>query len=242
MRAGVWHQMTDTLFEIRQTLRSIAKAPTFMLTAVAMLGLAIGVNAAIFTLVDTVLLDPLPYRDANRLVVLKGSAPGTDFPDQFNLAPEFLIEYQKQADLLESVASYRFNTYTLRTEERSERVWMSNPSLSLFDTLGVTPQLGRLPTLEEGSQTAVISHRIWHGLVRRRPERARPQLLDRRRDAHGGRRDAAGVRFPERGRDALVSERASARETAITPGQFGLPLVARVDRGSSHRRSSPSSI
>jgi predicted permease len=222
--------VTDTLLEIRQALRSMSNAPTFMLTAVATLGLAIGVNAAIFTLVDTVLLDPLPYRDANRLVVLKGSAPGTDFANEFDLAPEFLIEYQKEADLLESVASYGFNTYTLRAGERAERVWMSTPSLSLFETLGVMPELGRLPTLEEGSQTAVISHRLWHEWFG-----GDPSVLGRSYFMAGAMRTVVGVMPP--GFDfpsedvALWFPRSFDAGTVVTPGQFGLPLVARVRAG-----------
>lgn len=224
------HKLTDTLFEVRQTLRGMTKAPAFMLTAVATLGIAIGVNAAIFTLVDTVLLDPLPYAQANRLVVIKGSAPGTDFAPEFNLAPEFLIEYQKQAGLLENVASYGFNTYTLRTEERSERVWMSTPSLSLFETLGVTPELGRLPTPEEGSQSAVISHRLWQDWFG-----GDASVLGRSYFIAGAMRTVVGVMPPQfdfPSEDVAVWFPASfGSGTAITPGQFGLPLVARVRPG-----------
>ena len=226
----MWHYLTGSVFETRQTLRSIAKAPAVMLTAVATLGLAIGVNAAIFTLVDTVLLDPLPYKEANRLVVLKGTAPGSDFGPEFNLAPEFLIEYQKQADLLESVASYGFNTYTLRAGERVERVWMSNPSLSLFETLGVMPELGRLPTLEEGSQTAVISHRLWQDWFG-----GDPSVIGRSYSIAGAMRTVVGVMPPEfafPSEDiALWFPRSFDAGTAVTPGQFGLPLVARVRPG-----------
>ena len=98
--------------------------------------------------------------------------PGTRLGEDFNLAPEFFVEYREQADLLESVASLNFNTYTLRVDERVERVWMSNASLSLFETLGVVPQLGRLPTPEEGSQARRHQPSALARLVRRRPERA----------------------------------------------------------------------
>lgn len=222
--------MNDALSEFRQALRALAKGPAFILTAVGTLGLAIGANAAIFTLVDTVLLDPLPYPDADRLVVLKGSAPGTDLGDEFNLAPEFLIDYQKEAALLENVASYGFNTYTLRAEERVERVWMSTPSLSLFETLGVTPELGRVPTLEEGSQTAVISHWLWQEWFG-----GDPSVIGRSYSIAGVMRTVVGVMPPE---FEFPSEAIAVwlptnfgTDTAITPGQFGLPLVARVRPG-----------
>jgi predicted permease len=221
--------LTDGLFEIRQTLRSIAKVPAFAVTAIATLGLAIGVNAAIFTLVDTVLLEPLPYPDADRLVVLKGSAPGTDLGDEFNLAREFLIEYQKHADLLENVASYGFNTYTLRAGERVERVWMSTPSFSFFATLGVTPELGRLPTLDEGSQTAVISHRLWQDWFG-----GDPSVIGRSYSIAGAMRTVVGVmppKFDFPSEDVALWFPSSFDDGTITPGQFGLPLVARVRPG-----------
>jgi hypothetical protein len=70
---------------MNQALRALRKAPAFTLTAVGTLGLAIGASAAIFTLIDATLLEPLPYRDPDRLVMFQGSAPGTDVGDEFNL-------------------------------------------------------------------------------------------------------------------------------------------------------------
>jgi predicted permease len=226
---GAWNWMNDALSEFRQALRALAKGPAFTVTAVGTLGLAIGANAAIFTLLDTVLLDPLPYPNADRLVVIKGAAPGTDFPAEFNLAPEFLMEFEKQADLLENVASYRFNTYTLRAGDRSERVWMSMPSLSLFETLGVAPELGRLPTPEEGSQTAVISHRIWQDWFG-----GDPSVIGRSYSIAGAMRTVVGVmpgEFDFPSEDIAVWFPTNFADTPITPGQFGLPLVARVRPG-----------
>ena len=144
---------------MNQALRALRKAPAFTLTAVGTLGLAIGASAAIFTLVDAVLLAPLPYPDPDRLVMLQGSAPGTDVGEQFGLSTEFLIEYHENADLLEGVASYNTFTSTLRTDERVDRVAMSNPSLSLFEMLGVAPQLGRLPTVEDADRVALLDRK-----------------------------------------------------------------------------------
>ena len=224
-------RLSDTLRGFRQALRGLLKAPVFTLTAVGTLGLAIGANAAIFTLVDTVLLDPLPYRDADRLVVLKGSAPGTRLGEDFNLAPEFFVEYREQADLLESVASLNFNTYTLRVNERVERVWMSNASLSLFETLGVMPQLGRLPTPEEGSQAAVISHRLWQDWFG-----GDPSVIGRSYSMAGALRTVVGVMpmgfdFPSEDVLLWIPNGLDAAGAAISPGQFGLRLVARVRPG-----------
>src|SRR5687767_3202439 len=153
--------MTDTIREIGVALRALRKAPLFTVTAIGTLGLAIGASAAIFTLVDAVLLEPLPYQDPDRLVMLRGTAPGTDLGEEFGLSNEFLIEYSENADLLEGVASFNNFTSTFRTDDRVDRLLMSNPSLSLFEMLGVAPLLGRLPVAEDGEQVALLSYDLW---------------------------------------------------------------------------------
>jgi hypothetical protein len=214
--------VNDALREIRRALRTLAKAPSFALIAVGTLGLAIGASAAIFTLVDTVLLDPLPYRDADRLVVLQGSAPGTDFDG--NLAVEFFIEFKEQADLLENIAAYNMFASTLRTDNRVERVWMSSPTLSLFGALGVTPQLGRLPTSEEGPLAAVLSHELWM-------------------EWFGGDPNVIGHSYSMAGAMRTVSASWGPTSTSRTRTRcFGsrltsLPLPSRSDRASSVSRS-----
>jgi predicted permease len=228
---SAWDRTNDALAEFRQAVRALAKDSAFTFIAVGTLGLAIGANATIFTLVDTVLLDPLPYPNADRLVVLKGSAPGTRLGDEFNLAPEFLIQYQEQADLLESVASYGINTYTLRVDERVERVWMSNPSLSLFETLGVAPELGRLPTPEEGAVAAVISHRLWQSWFG-----SDSGVIGRSYFMAGSMRTVVGVMppqfdFPSEDVAVWFPRPLSVPGAPISPGQFGLALVARVRPG-----------
>jgi predicted permease len=228
---GVWSQLADTLSEIRQTLRALLTVPAFTLTSVGTLGLAIGVNAAIFTLVDSVLLDPLPYPDADRLIVIKGDAPGTRVGENFNLAPEFFIEYQKEANLLESVASFNLNTYTLRANERAERIWMSNVSLSFFETLGVMPQLGRVPTAEDGPQVAVISHRLWQEWFG-----GDPDVIGRSYFAGGAMRTVVGVMprgFELPSEDVLLwfPHGFDAPGAQVAPGQFGLRVIARMRPG-----------
>jgi predicted permease len=164
-------------------------------------------------------------------VVLKGSAPGTRLGDEFDLAPEFLVQYQQQADLLESVASYGINTYTLRVDERVERVWMSNPSLSLFETLGVAPELGRLPTPEEGALAAVISHRLWESWFGRDTS-----VIGRSYFMAGSMRTVVGVMppdfdFPSEDVALWFPRPLDGPGAEISPGQFGLSLVARVRPG-----------
>ncbi len=228
-------RLSDAWRDWRHAVKSLAKAPAFALTAIGTLGLAIGASAAIFTLVDAVLLEPLPYVDPDRLVMLQGSAPGTDVGEEFGLSTEFLIEYQENADLLADVASFNSFTSTLRTDERVDRVLMSNPSLSLFETLGVEPQLGRLPTVEDGDRVALLSHDLWMEWFA-----GDPNVLGRSYSIAGQQRTVIGVMpadFDFPGEEITlwfpnpIVLAVSSGQTQIRPGNFGLPLLARVKPG-----------
>ena len=135
--------------ELRHAARRLKGAPGFATTIVGMLGLAIGALAAMFCVVNTVLLKPLPFKDPDRLVYVGATAPGSELPGEFQVAPEFYLQYQEQSKLLEDVAVYYTGTSTLRAKDRVERVRMGFPTNSLYSTLGVQPILGRLPVKED---------------------------------------------------------------------------------------------
>jgi putative ABC transport system permease protein len=227
--------MTDAMSDVRLALRALRKAPAFALTAVGTLGLAIGASAAIFTLVDAILLTPLPYPDPDRLVMLRGSAPGTDVGEDFGLSTEFLIEYHENADLLEGVASYGTFTSTLRTDERVDRVLMSGPSLAMFEMLGVQPLVGRLPVVEDVDRVALLSHSLWMEWFD-----GDPNVIGRSYSIAGQSRTVIGVMPPDFDfpRDDItlwipnpIVQAASSGQAQIRPGNFGTPLVARVKPG-----------
>ncbi len=191
-------RLSDAWRDWRHAVKSLAKAPAFTLTAVGTLGLAIGASAAIFTLVDTILLDPLPYPDPDRLVMLRGLGAGHRRRRGFGLSTEFSSNIKENADLLEGVATYNTFTSTLRTDERVDRVWMSSPTLSLFETLGVQPLIGRLPDAEDGDRVALLSHDLWMEWFA-----GDPNVLGRSYSSPGQQRTVIGVmppgfRFSER--------------------------------------------
>ena len=106
-------------------VRALRRAPGFTLVAVGTLGLAVGVNAGVFSVVDAVLLNPLSFPDADRLVQIRASAPGSDRRGELNATQDFYLQYRDQADLLEDIGAYNWFTSTLRAGDRVERVGMS---------------------------------------------------------------------------------------------------------------------
>ena len=86
--------------------RSLARAPGFTLIVVATLALPVGASTAIFSLVKVVLLERLPYPNADRLVHIGGTAPGTDQPEEFGVPDELYFEYRESVRAIEDIALY----------------------------------------------------------------------------------------------------------------------------------------
>ena len=141
--------------------RSLRRTPGFAAVTIVTLALAIGANAAIFSVVDAVLIRPLPYPHADRLLYLAATAPESDRPPEFGVFDEAFVHYRERSRLVEDLAYYNWFTSTLRVGDRAERVRMSSPTYTLFSTLGVTPLLGRLPVAEDEGRVAVISYTLW---------------------------------------------------------------------------------
>ena len=148
--------------DISHAARSLLRSPAFSLIAALTLALAIGANTAIFSVVDAVLMDPLDFPDANELVLIRGTAPGTDMNEDFPLGPEFYLEYGESARSLEDLAYVGGGQTTVRAGEEVDRLFIATGPPSLFSTLGVAPILGRLPTEDDPEGTvAVLSHWLW---------------------------------------------------------------------------------
>ena len=162
--------MTTIFRNIRHALRVLARAPGFSLTAIATLALGIGAATAMFTIVNSVLLRPLPFHDADRVAAIYtryDPESGYDIP-RFSLSgPEFL-DYREQTRALEAVAAYLRNGATLATGDSAAEPIRGVHVLataSLFTTLGVQPALGR--TFRDGEDqpdapcVVVLSHGVW---------------------------------------------------------------------------------
>jgi putative ABC transport system permease protein len=156
----------STLFQdVRYGLRVLAKNPGFTAVAVLTLALGIGVNSAIFSLVDAIILRPLPYPDPEQLVGLGQwrNQKGEGYIQTGVSAPN-IVDIAKTG-IFQQVAFYRWSGFNLTEGNRPESVNGIKASAELLPMFGVLPQLGRYLTQEEmqngHDQVAVIGNRLW---------------------------------------------------------------------------------
>lgn len=214
--------------DFKIAVRGLMRSPGFTTVAVITLGLAIGACAVMFSVVDTVLLRALPYPNLDRLVFISATAPGSTMPEEFGVSDEFVAQYKK-SPMIENGAAFDAGTSTLRTDDRVERVLMAFAARSFFDTLGVRPILGRLPSSKEDEgETTVISYRLWTTWFGSDPE-----VIGRRYEMAGA-RQVIGVmgkefRFPTD--DTFLWITNALDPVVREPGQFGRAFVAKVAPG-----------
>jgi predicted permease len=128
--------------DVRYGLRALAANPGFALVAVVTLGLGIGANSAIFSVIDGVLLKPLPYREGSRLVLVRESAP-LDGQDNIGVSIKEVQDYRQQLTTLQSLVEYHSMSFILLSHGEPDRVDTGVVSANFFDVLGVKPLLGR---------------------------------------------------------------------------------------------------
>ena len=169
--------------DVRYAVRRMRQAPVFSAAVILTLALATGATTAIFSVVDTVLLRPLPYPDAERLVMLyQGIPKAVAHPIGFS-APDYFA-FRERASSFVSMAAFRNREYELSGVAEPERIITARVSAQLFKTLGVEPALGRAFTVEEdeGQQpAAVLSDALWRRKFAAEPTVVgRAVVLDRR--------------------------------------------------------------
>jgi putative ABC transport system permease protein len=155
--------------DLRHAWRALLRTPGFLVAAVATLALAMGATAGMFNVVNTVMLQPLPFLKPEQLVAVAGTAPGSDMPERFGPGSEFYLHYKEKATTLDGIFAFGNGTSTFRTNDRVERIPMAWPTIDMYTTLGVRPKLGRLPRAEDGDDVAVISDRLWDSWFGRDP-------------------------------------------------------------------------
>ena len=153
----IWH-------EARVTVRGFVRKPAFTLVTVLTLGLAIGANTAIFSVVDGVLLEPLPFPEAGELVSIRHDAPGLDMMGMVS-SPGLHVLYSQASRSFDGLALYSTGSGALAGDGTAQRVTIGRATPSLFDVLGAQPTVGRTFTEEEGipggPSVAIISEGMW---------------------------------------------------------------------------------
>jgi putative ABC transport system permease protein len=151
--------------ETRYSLRALARAPVFTIVAVLTLGAGIGATTSIFTLIDSIVLRPLPYPDQDRLVQLRHAVPGVNEGDTWGNSVASYFHYLDNNRTLEAQGAYSTSVYNLALEGGAERVTGASVTPSLFDVLGIRAERGRLFTdddVYEGAEPiAVIGWELW---------------------------------------------------------------------------------
>ena len=146
--------------------RCLRRSPGFSITAIFVLSLAIGANSAIFSVIEGVLLRPLPYSNPERLCVLWKSIPQKNIEWDWTSALT-IRDWREQADVFEDVATVlrpEGSKVSMRGDSGPEEIQASIVSGNFFDLLGVRPLLGHTFSSSEahrGENVAVISYRMW---------------------------------------------------------------------------------
>ncbi len=151
--------------DVTVALRSMLRAPGFTTVAVSTLALGIGGSAAIWTLLDRVVLDPLPYPQPQRLVRLENQVPGVGPDEIWNLSTAQWVWFTDHAETLDEVGIYRGSGGTVVTTSGAERVHSVDATASMMGLLGARAELGRVIGVDDdrpdATRVAVISHAFW---------------------------------------------------------------------------------
>jgi len=189
----------DTLFQdLKYAVRTLRRTPGFTFAAVACLALGIGANTAIFSVIDGVLLRPLPFKDPRSLVMVWETDPGHG-RDRNVVSPANYLDWRAQNSTFSEIGSYIDWRANLTGIDEPVEVARAIATATFFRVLDVAPELGRVYTPEEdapnGPTVVVLSHRMW--------------------ERHfGARRDALGARLELDGRPFTV--------IGVMPATFGI--------------------
>ena len=150
--------------DVRYGLRMLGKNPAFTAIAVLTMALGIGANSAIFSVINAVLLRPLPYRNPGQLLAIYEMPNVRNKSSQMPVAYPDFLDWRAQSRTLEGISAYKWNPFTLTGTSEPVHVEGYIVSANLFSALGVNPALGRTFLAEEdqiGHHTAILSHRLW---------------------------------------------------------------------------------
>jgi predicted permease len=153
--------------DLRYGIRVLIKSPVFTAVAIVSLSLGIGANTAIFSVVNGLLLRPLPYPDSDRLMHVWHTPPQESFPGmkKFSVSPANYLDWKAQNHTFEQMAAYSYDGFSLSSDDRSIALTGSAVAADFFSVLRTQPVRGRsfLPEEEEPghSQSVILSNKLW---------------------------------------------------------------------------------
>jgi putative ABC transport system permease protein len=170
--------MNGLLADLRYALRQLRRGPSFTVVAVITLALGIGANTAIFSVVNAVLLRPLPYQNSNRLVFLAESS--REVPDMSISMADF-DDWRSMSSVFENTVAYQTDSVTQTGQGQAQALAMRRVTSGLFPTLGVKPLLGRAITADDDKPGAapvvMLGDAFWVSKFGRDPNVIGKQLV-----------------------------------------------------------------
>jgi len=164
LRRGVW--LERLVQDVRYGARALRRTPAFTVVAVLTLALAIGANTAVFTVVNSVLLRPLPFRDPSRLFLVSYTPTDLPFEVPPGLPDRTWLAYRERARTFERVSAYGRSQVTLSGVGDAVRLAGARVDANFFSVLGIAPVLGRSFVREEESvgrdHVVILSNGLWH--------------------------------------------------------------------------------
>ena len=159
--------MSSLLRDVRHAARVLLRAPGFTLAVVIVLALGIGANTAIFSVVRGVLLRPLPFPDADRLVQIWHVPPPAQFPGmtRFSVSPANYLDWERQNHVFSGMAVYGYASVDVTGGQEPQALAAASVSPGFFPVLGAQPMLGRAFTRDESEpgrdQVVILGNAIW---------------------------------------------------------------------------------
>ena len=218
--------------DIRHALRMLVRTPAFSLIAVLTFAVGIGANAAVFSVVDGVLLRGLPYPDPDRITMVWVDNRREKIKEDITSYPNYR-DWRDQNKVYDHVAGYTETALALTGAGEPERLFGADATANFFDVMGLKPQLGRLFTQEnetEGRDAIIV---ISHGLWQRRFG-GTADVIGKTLTLSGRTYEIIGVmptamRWPERA--VFGKPLAPSQQTREARGAFWLPVIGRLKPG-----------
>ena len=234
-RNGRGNMFADLGQDLRFGLRTLVKNPGFTIIAVIALALGIGANSAIFSVVNAILLRPLPYKSPDQLVVIWENAAHLGFPKD-TPSPANFLDWRGQSTVYAGMSAFSERSFNLTGVGEPERLEGRRVSANLFDVLGVKPIIGRTFVAQEdqpGSKVVLLNESLW-----KRRFGSDPGVIGRAVNLNGEPYTVVGVlphtvRLPTSGnwRDQVWVPLAFPSEEAASRSAHYLEVIARLKPG-----------